>query len=150
MFISFILPKYPRTYLNYNNKFNVFNLYNYIFSKPLNSLKTNLFLSIKYSLLKDLLVIIDSFSNNIPNTSNFLPNTKPYKYSFYLQNIKFTSIFFYKNKINKILYANLVMLMSYYYTYINQITISTSNMTLPNMFNFFTFTNLFYFKVRNC
>ena len=134
----------------YKKYFNTFYVYNYILKSLINSTTTNLFNSVKYFLYKELLNTFNAFK--LLKSTNYYSGK--YVNSLKLKNaytltVKNTSIPFFKNKINKFLYLQLITLLTNYFNYTNVYNLQTLYVPLNTNFFFYTFINLFYFKIRN-
>jgi hypothetical protein len=126
--------------LNYH--FNPFLIFTFLFKNLHNIIKTGFVLSIKYKALKTTLSKINHKTNSSKNTHNTYSNS-------ILKNIRYVSIPFYKYNYNKLIYLILNKLLVLYQSNINSHTLSIKNIPINNNLFFYTFINLFYFKVRN-
>jgi len=136
--------------LNQINKYyhNPFLIFLFIFKKLHNTLKLNLVLSLKYSVLKTLLYKINNNPKYCISKNKSLLTHNTFGMS-RLKTIKYTSIPFYKYDYNKLIYLILYKLVTMYQPYNNTHVFTVKNLPLKINFFFFTFLNLFYFKIRN-
>jgi hypothetical protein len=144
LFILYLL-KDPRTFkIGYLKYFNIFTTYNYIFNKVIVITTLNIFLSVQYLFLKKILATL----RTIKTTSKQFLN-KPNIHFSYTKSVETVSLPFSKNKLTKVIYLKFIILTSYYYNYLQTFKLNTTNIPLSSDFYFFTFLNLFYFKIRN-
>lgn len=130
--------KYNYTYIKY---FNIFLLLKYFFS-PLNqTLTSNLLKSIKFVILKNINKI-----NNLQNSSFLDKNNKTMIYNTTVQKI---TLFIHKNKLNKLLFFLISTLLLKYQNTQNFFNLNKNGLVLNTSFYFFSFLNLFYFKIRS-
>lgn len=123
----------------YNKYFYIINIYKYSFSQPTNLVNNNLFITLKYKLIKYL------------NQNLFLSNKKKVFTTInpYYNTIKSVSTFFHKTKLNSIIFFQIYTLLSHYYNYLNITKLVIPNVILPQNTHLSLFLNLFYLKVRN-
>jgi len=126
-----------------NYYYNIYVLYAYYITKSITSLPSNLLFSIKYFFLQQSTIGITIVSQKTPHLVS-----KP-AFKTYLSVITHTSLNFAKNRLNQILYLNLFILVSSYFSYIKSYSMTQVSLTLNVNFYFLTFINLFYFKIRN-
>lgn len=119
-------------------------MYSSLFKYKPTTLTSNMFLSLKSFFLQKLI----STLTNLNSTKKFSIVDASPNY-LYKHPVKYSSIVFFKNKLNNILYYNLYMLVANYLCYKNTNNLNLTNLPLNTNFHIFTFLNLFYFKVRN-
>jgi hypothetical protein len=126
--------------------FSFFRMYNFFHNTFTVVLTINLLLSSKYAMLKELLSLL---SFNTDSTHNYTHlNVKNIK-STHRQVVKSTSLNFKKYNYNTLLYTHMFVLITVYFTWVNNFIISTVNTCLNKNLSFYMFINLFYFKTRN-
>jgi hypothetical protein len=120
----------------YTVYFNPFHFYTYFFQKLTKTMKTNLLLSLKFTTLRS---ILGSF-NLISFTTN---NSKLLNGPIYLRSVRYSSIFFNKNKLNSLLYFTLHNLLTNYSNYLNSFETNLTSLVVPVNFYFFMFDYVF-------
>jgi hypothetical protein len=119
--------------------FNTFNVYRYVFINLDNTIKTNLLKSLKYLLLRQL----------DKSTSEVKSKLSHQKLNTYPLSVTSVTTPTSKTATNKFLFFILNLVLSNYKTQYNFFEVKTSSLPLSINLQFFTFINLFYFKIRN-
>jgi len=130
---------------SYCREYNIYTLYNYFCYKTSNQQTTNIFLSVKYRLYKN---IIKSF--NLDNKifypkQGYTSNNRVY----YFDNMQKVTISFNKTRLSKLFFIKLIYLLTNYSSYFNLHTLITTTLPINPNFVFYSFINLFFFKTRN-
>ena len=125
--------------LHSNKHFNIYVLYAFIFSNKRSIPALNLIISLKLSTVQLL--------------NKFLKPTCAYKpvkaLQVYNKVVKYVSTSFLKNRVNSLVYINIINLLLLYKPSLKTVTSTSINVWLNHNFYFITFINLFYFKIRN-
>ena len=122
--------------------FHSLTLFIHIFEKIINTVTNNLLKSIKYWLLKKVLVYL----NQTPKKKTIHLSKEPFTY---LYTVKAVTGVSYKTNLNKLLLFVLNIIAGNYLCNTKFFTVKTSTIPLNTNFYLFTFINLFYFKTRS-
>jgi hypothetical protein len=127
------------------DKFNTYTLFTYVLNTTSKNNTNNLLKSLKGKLLKNLTWLLKPQLTSSVNSKISLFS----KNCFYHNVITVLSVPFYKNKLTQLLYLNMYILLTNYYSYANLLNVKLS--TIPVNVNLYlqSFINLFYIKVRN-
>jgi hypothetical protein len=126
---------------NFKHNYSLFYIYKYVFTTFKNTIQSNLLISLKYRILMDILKI-----TTFKTSSCKLNYEKPTNYLISLQT---TSIVFYKNKYNQLVYFFLNILLSSYLNLTTNFKLTVQYLPLNQNLNLLKFINLYYFKIRN-
>ena len=129
-----------------NGYFSFFRMYNFFTNVFTITFTTNLLLSSKYVMFKRLWDVLVFGTKTINTQTQQLPNNLKFTHKYI---VKCTSLNFKKNHYNTLLYTHMFVLITNYFTCVNNFTINTIHTCINPNLTFYMFINLFYFKIRN-